>query len=107
MFTDLHNGITAGNIVVFIDIASNQGTSCSSVANRLSISKKTASKQISVLKGESNSKIKHSPLIKEVQDDTDKRYKNLYLTEHGKLLVKQIENIVERQNKLDSINIDL
>ena len=105
LFNNLHNGITAGNIIAFLEIASNEGITSNTIAFRLGVSKKTISKQLSVLKGCSSSTIHETPLVKEVQDENDKRYKNLYLTEKGKELVMAIELMIQQQNKLDAIDI--
>lgn len=103
IFNDLHNNMTIGNAILFIDIAANKGTTNKAIADRLGISTKTVSKQLSVIRD--YGKLNGSPLIFEKQNEIDKRIKELYLTDHGNDVVKNIEKLFNSQNKLDSIDI--
>ena len=84
--------MTVGNMMLFVDIASNEGTTNKAIATRLDISTRTVSKQLSVLRD--NGKINGEPLIYEEQSIIDKRIKMFYLTDKGKEVAKIYRRLV-------------
>ena len=96
-------GFGSGQYLYFSYIAHNEGITQKDLNSILSIDKATTAKAVR--------KLTELDYIEQRQNETDKRYNNLYLTEKGKEILPEVQNTLRQtrtilQNKMSKEEIE-